>query len=126
MFGTGSGFRFPIWAHVFGFGARSFGIGVDLFGYGSKRWDWGSRGSGIRADLFARFSNRIGDDLFMLIVCFLILNGFCWIWGRNFGIWFLVPGPCPPWSLDPWSLASGPSAEISNWIVCNPSYFFII
>ena len=67
----------------------------------------------------------IGDDLFMLIVCFLILNGFCWIWGRNFGIWFLVPGPCPPWSLDPWSLASGPSAEISNWIVCNPSYFFI-
>ena len=52
MFGTGSGFWFPIWAEVFGFGARSFGIGVDLFGYGSKRWDWGSRGSGIRADLF--------------------------------------------------------------------------
>ena len=52
VFGTGSGFWFPIWAHVFGFGARSFGIGVDLFGYGSKRWDWGSRGSGIRADLF--------------------------------------------------------------------------
>ena len=52
MFDTGSGFRFPIWAHVFAFGARSFGIGVDLFGYGSKRWDWGSRGSGIRADFW--------------------------------------------------------------------------